>query len=191
MYALIVISFLALSWWLLRIVKAYRTGGYRSAILQPSLLVVLLLALAWLYLLFERTSDVLPKGDLLYLGDHLCWPYNVNVYSIDEWEMDSAFHRYPLDSYFSEGEEFGRTRWTKYNEIDTAVWYGMDSTLKYCVGNTDLYNSLLKGHPIYFAGTYRMVIVANGSKKRDYERILFLDVTNDRIHIFKDIDKVF
>jgi hypothetical protein len=191
LYVLVGISVLALGWWLLRVVKTYRTGGKRSAILQPSSLVVLFLALAWLYVSFERTSGVLPTGDAHYLEGCLCWPYNVTVHSIDEVKMDQAFHRYPLDSYFPEGEDFGRTRWTNYNEIDTALRYGMDSTLKYCVGNNDLYNSLLNGDPIYFAGTYRPKIVSSGSRKRHYERILFLDVTKGRLHIFKDINKVF
>ena len=191
LYALVVISVIALAWWLHRVVKAFHTGGKRSTILQPSLLVVLLLALSWVYLLFDRTSGVLPKGDLSYLGNHLCWPYNVNVYCIDEWKMDSAFHHYPLDSYFPESEEFAITHWTNYQEIDTALWNGMDGTLKDCVGNTDLYRSVLGGDPIYFAGMYRMKYVSDHSRKRVYERILFLDATNNRLHVFKNINKVF
>jgi hypothetical protein len=139
----------------------------------------------------ERTSSILPEGDLHHLEDYHCWPYDVSVYSIDEMKLDSAFHHYPLDNYFSEGAEHGITHWTRYNEIDTALWNGMDSTLKECDGNADLYRSLLGGGPIYFAGTYRNMIVSNGSRKRMYERILFLDVTNHRLHIFKDINKVF
>jgi len=162
----------------------------RSTIIHPTMLVVLPLVFTWLFLFFERTSGVLPTGNLHYLEDYLCWPYNASVYSTDEVKMDSAFHRYPLDSYFSEGEELGRTRWTKYNEIDIAEWYGMDSTLKRCNDNADLYDALMRRDPVYFAGTYRLEIVANGRRKQVYERILFLNVNQKRLHIFKDINKV-
>lgn len=139
----------------------------------------------------DRTSGIVPAGDLHHVEDYHCWPYDVSVYSIDEVKLDSSFHRYPLDGYFSESAEYERTRWTNYNENDTALWSGMDSTLKACDGNTDLYRSLLGDGSMYFAGTYRTIIVSNGSRKRKYDRILFLDVTNHRLHIFKDINKVF
>ena len=139
----------------------------------------------------DRTSGVLPDGDPRYLEDYHCWPYDVSIYAIDEVKLVPEFVRYPLDSYFSEGEETGITHWTNYNEIDTALWNGMDSTLNGCDGNTDLYRSLLGGGPIYFAGTYRNMIVSSGSRKQVYERLLFLDLTKKRLHIFKDVNKVF
>ncbi len=190
-YALAVISVLALGWWLFRVLKAYRTGGKRSAVLQPSLAVVLFLALTWLYVSFERTSGVLPTGGLHYLKGYLCWPYNVSVFSIDDVKLDSAFYRYPLDDYLLKSGEYGITRWTNYSPIDTVIWYGMDSTLKGCNDHNDLYDALMRGDSLYFAGTYRNMIVPNGSRKQAYERIIFLDVTRKRLHIFKDINKVF
>lgn len=191
LFALFVISTIALVWWLIRVFKALRTGGIRSAILRPSSLVVLLLSFAWLYVFVERTSGILPEGDLTYEEDYLCWPYNVSVYSIEGLQVGPTLQHYPLDSYLPGGKELERTRWTRYNEVDTAEWHGMDSTLKDCVGNTDLYHSLVSGNPIYFAGTYSRMVVETGVRRRQYETLLFLDTTHQRLHMFKDINKVF
>jgi hypothetical protein len=139
----------------------------------------------------DRTSSILPEAELHHLEDYHCWPYDVSVYTIDEVKLDPAFYRYPLDDYLFESGEDGITHWTNYGPIDTAIWYGMDSTLKGCDDRVDLYDALMRGDPIYFAGTYSNVIVLNGSRKQKYERILFLDLTRKRLHIFKDINKLF
>jgi hypothetical protein len=144
-----------------------------------------------LYACDENPSSILPDSDLHYLEDYHCWPYDVSVYSVDKLKVDSSFFNYPLNHYFRVNEKYEITHWTKYNEIDSAIWNGMDSTLKECDDNVDLYNSLTKGNPIYFAGMYRLIIISSGIQKREYQEIVFLDLTNNRIHVFKDINKVF
>lgn len=139
----------------------------------------------------ERASSILPEGGMHHIEDQHCWPYNVSVYSVDEVKLGPGFDRYPLDDYFTESKDYEITRWTNYQGIDTALWNGMDSTLKGCNDHTELYDGLMHGDPIYFAGTYRMMFVSNDRRKRDYERILFLDVNNKRLHVFKNINKVF
>jgi len=139
----------------------------------------------------ENASNILPEGNLKYLEKYHCWPYDVNVYSIDEVKIDSLFYSYPLRSYFGENPKYKITTWTKYDEIDTTVWYGMNKTLEQCNENIELYNQLLKGNDIYYTGIYQNFKVINGKKKRSYEKILFLDLANNKLHVFKDINKVY
>jgi len=139
----------------------------------------------------ENTSNILPEGDLKYLEKYHCWPYDVNVYSIDEVKIDSLFYSYPLRSYFGENPKYKITAWTKYDEIDTTAWHGMNKTLEECDDNIELHNQLLKGNDIYYTGIYQDFKVLKGEKRRKYEKILFLDLVNNRLHIFKDINKVY
>ena len=147
--------------------------------------------MAFLFACNESTSNILPEGDFKHIDKYHCWPYDVNVYSIDEVKIDSLFYNYPLISYFGENPKYKITTWTKYNEIDTTVWHGMSKTLKECDDNVELYNQLLKGNDIYYAGIYQNFKVLKGKKRRKYEKILFLDLVNKRLHIFKDINKVY
>lgn len=139
----------------------------------------------------ERTSNILSEGEIHYLENYHCWPYDVSIYSIDKVKIDSSFYNYPLNDYFDGNEKYKITHWTKYNEIDTTIWNGMDSTLKKCDDNIDLYNSMLREHSIYFAGMYRNITGSSGSQKRQYAKIMFIDLSNNRLHIFKDINKIF
>lgn len=138
-----------------------------------------------------KTSSILPDAELSYLSGYHCWPYDASIYSTGGLEFDPSWLSYPLDDFFSTGGKYTITHWTDYAAIDTALWNGMDSTLSECVGNNELHRSLLNGDPVYFSGMYRNMIVANGGKKRKYAQILFLDLRNQRLHMFKDINKVF
>lgn len=139
----------------------------------------------------ENTSNILPESDLKHLQKYHCWPYDVDVYSIDEVKIDSLFYSYPLKSYFGENPKYKITTWTKYNEIDTAIWQGMNKTLEQCDHNIELYNELLLEHDIYYAGIYQNFKVLKGEKTRKYEKILFLDLVNKRLHILNDVNKVY
>lgn len=139
----------------------------------------------------QNSSDLLPDTELKSISEYHCWPYDVKIYSVDGIKIDSLFYTYPLESYFGENPKYKITTWAKYNEIDTTVWYGMNKTLKECDDNIELYNQLSKGDDIYYAGIYQNFKVLNGEKKRKYEKILFLDLVNKRLHIFKDINKVY
>ena len=139
----------------------------------------------------QNGSNILPGTDFKYLEEYHCWPYNVNIYSINDIKIDSLFYTYPLKSYFGENPKYKITTWTKYDKIDTNVWHGMNKTLKQCDDNIELYNQLLKGTDIYYAGIYQDFKVLKGEKKRKYEKILFLDLVNNRLHVFKDINKVY
>jgi hypothetical protein len=139
----------------------------------------------------QNGSNILPGTDLKYLKEYHCWPYDVNIYSVNDIKIDSLFYTYPLKSYFGENPKYKITTWTKYDEIDTTVWHGMNKTLEQCDDNIELYNQLLKRNDIYYAGIYQNFKVLKGEKKRKYEIILFLDLVNNRLHIFKDINKVY
>ncbi len=156
-----------------------------------SLRIFFILSIAILFGCNEDTSNILPKGDIKYLEKYHCWPYDVNVYSIDEVKIDSLFYSYPLRSYFEDNPKYKIATWTKYLEVDTTIWYGMDKTLEQCDENIELYNQILKGSDIFYSGSYQYFKNQQGKQRRRYERILFLDLSNNKLHIFKDINKVY
>lgn len=137
------------------------------------------------------TSGLLPDAELHHLEDYHCWPYSVSIYSFDGALEKAALHGYPLDSYFPANGKYEVTRWSVYSEKDTSIWGGADSTLKDCTGNAELYASVLRGDRLYYAGQYMNMITAGGGSKRHYERLIFLDPKSKRLHVFKDVNKVF
>jgi hypothetical protein len=139
----------------------------------------------------RNSSDIFPGTELISISNYHCWPYNVNIYSVKDIKIDSLFYTYPLKSYFGNNPKYKITTWSKYSEIDTTVWTGFNNTLEQCDDNTELYNQILKGDDIYYSGIYYDLKVQNGEKRRKYEQILFLDLANNRLHIFKDINKVY
>ena len=156
-----------------------------------NLKIIFILLMAILFGCNEKNSSILPKGDLNYLEKYHCWPYDVNVYSVNNVKIDSLFYAYPLKSFFGDNPKYEVTNWKKYSEIDTTIWYGMDKTLEQCDDNIELYNQRLKGGDIYYAGSYHYFKNQKGEQRRRYEKILFLDLVNKRLHIFKDINKVY
>ena len=139
----------------------------------------------------ENSKNILPKGELKYLEKYHCWPYDVDLYFVDEVKIDSLFYTYPLSSYFGENTKYKITKWTKYDENDTILWQGMNKTLEQCKCNIKLNNQLSKGSGIYYTYIYQDFKILNGKKKRKYEEFLLLDLVNNRLHIFKDINKIY
>jgi hypothetical protein len=139
----------------------------------------------------HNLSNILPTTDFKYLEGYHCWPYDVKVYTIDEVKVDSLFFTYPLNSFFGNNQKYKSTTWKKYSEIDTTEWYGMDETLEQCDENNELYTQRLKGGDLYYSGQYQYILNRQGERRRTYERILFLDINKKKLHIFKDINKVF
>jgi hypothetical protein len=141
----------------------------------------------------QNISNTLPNAKFKYLGKYHCWPYNVKVYSVNKVLIDSLFYTYPLKSYYRINTKYNTSPWAKYesSEIDTTIWYGMDKTLEQCDDNIELSNQVLKGGEIYYSGIYQYFKNKNGEQRRRYETILFLDVNNNKMHVFKDINKVY
>lgn len=50
-----------------------------------------MLLVAILFGCSENTPNILPDGELKYLEKYHCWPYDVDVYSVDGVEVDSLF----------------------------------------------------------------------------------------------------
>ena len=146
-----------------------------------------IILVAILFSCHGNTSDILPGSNLKFLNNYHCWPYDVDVYSIDKVKLDSVFFSYPLRSYFGENPKFKITTWTKYDEKDINIWH-MNWTFENCVGNIELYNQLLKGNDIYYTGIYQSMKNKKGEEFKSYEKILFLDLVYRRIHIFEDIN---
>ena len=139
----------------------------------------------------HNTSDILPDTRLKHLEEYHCWPYDVNVYSLDEVKIDSLLFIYPLNSYYRSNPKYKTTTWTMYSGIDTTIWYGMDKTLEQCEENTELFNQILKRDDVYYAGKYQYIKNKQGDKRRRYDEILFLDIRHKKLHIFKDINKLY
>ena len=155
---------------------------------RPNLPFIILIAI--LFGCNGNTSDILPDNELKFLKNYHCWPYDVNIYSIDEVKIDSFFYNYPQRSYFGENPKYKITTWTKYDENDIKVRH-MNWTFEHCDGNNELYNQLLIGNDIYFTGIYQSMKNKKGEEIKCYEKILFLDLVNKRIHIFKDINYIY
>lgn len=153
--------------------------------------------LLYLALFFLSSCQInycfLPGIELEYLYKYHCWPYEVTVYSFEGLKYDSLFYTYPRKSIFELITNYLISTWAKYqsNNIDTLEWYGMDKTLEHCDENIELYLNVLSENSIYYAGYYKYFKNKSGKKKRKYERIVFLDSNNKKLHIFNDINKVF
>ncbi len=158
---------------------------------RPSVYVMVINLMLILIFGCRNSSGILPEAELKFVSNYHCWPYDVTVYSVKDIKIDSLFFSYPLNSYFEENPKYKLTTWSKYDEIETTEWLGMNNTLQQCDDNTELYNQILKGGDIYYSGIYQYLKVQNGEKRRNYEQILFLDLVNKKLHIFRDINKVY
>lgn len=139
----------------------------------------------------SKKSHILPYTNIKYIGKYHCWPYNVKVYSVDRIEVDSLFYTYPLKEYFWISEEYNVSTWQKYDDLDSLIWPGMNKELEQCDDNIELYKHIISGEEVYYSGSYRYMINREGNKKRSYEKILFLDLKANKLHIFKDINKLY
>lgn len=117
-------------------------------------------------------SDIVPFKIQDKVEKYLCWPYDVKVYSIDNIKIDSLFYTYPLKSYFGENPRYEVVTWTKYYKMDT-LSLDMKLTLGECHLNKELYNQLLKGKDIYYAGIYCYNEVSNEKKLEGMRKYCF------------------
>lgn len=153
----------------------------------------ILLSLTLLVISFscKRTSGLLPDADIDYNGKYHCWPYDVTVYSIDNIKIDSLFYAYPLQNYFGSNTKYKTSTWTKYADFDSTIWTGMNKVLEQCDDNHQLYKRIINGEDVYYAGSYHYLKNKQGEEKKRYETILFLDVKENELHLFRDINKVY
>jgi hypothetical protein len=144
-----------------------------------------------------NNSNVLPGAKISYLEKYHCWPYDVTVYSVENIKIDSLFYTYPLKRYFGNDTKYNISTWKKYDDLDwkkyddsdTLIWSGMNKVLEQCDDNIELYMHIMKGEEIYYSGSYQYMKNREGKKERSYEKILFLDLKSNKLHIFKDVNK--
>lgn len=136
-------------------------------------------------------KEPIPNVDIVYTDKYHCWPYDVEIYSVKNVKIDSTFFKYPQKDYFGNNSKYIATTWALYKDIDTLLFDGLDITLRECDDNKSLYQGIIKGDKIYYSGIYRLNRNLEGVKKRVYDEILFLDLKNNKLHIFKDINKVY
>jgi hypothetical protein len=65
----------------------------------------------------------------------------------------------------------------------------MNKVLEQCDDNIELYMHIMKGEEIYYSGSYQYMKNREGKKERSYEKILFLDLKSNKLHVFKDVNK--
>lgn len=171
--------------------------------MKKSVIIFLFLVLG---LLGCNNSNVLPGAKIGYLEKYHCWPYDVTVYSVKNIKIDSLFFTYPLIRYFgnntkynistwkkyddSTWKKYDDSDWKKYDDSDTLIWSGMNKVLEQCDDNIELYMHIMKGEEIYYSGSYHYMENREGKKERSYEKILFLDLKSNKLHVFKDINKL-
>lgn len=145
-----------------------------------------------------NSNSILPKAKINHLEKYHCWPYDVTVYSVKNIKIDSLFYTYPLKQYFgnntkyniSTWKKYDDSDWKKYDDSDTLIWSGMNKVLEQCDDNIELYMHIMKGEEIYYSGSYHYMENREGKKERSYEKILFLDLKSNKLHVFKDINKL-
>ena len=138
----------------------------------------------------DKARDSIPNVKINYIDKYHCWPYDVKVYSVENIKLDSLFYTYPKQSYFR-NPKYKSTTWKLYANIDTTKFNGMKGTLKKCDNNIFLYNQLSKKNKVFYSGNYRYFGRLNGTKKQVFDEILFLDIENNQLHVFKDVNKAF
>ena len=162
--------------------------------MKKSVIIFLFLVLG---LLGCNNSNVLPGAKIGYLEKYHCWPYDVTVYSVKNIKIDSLFYTYPLKRYFgnntkyniSTWKKYDDSDWKKYDDSDTLIWSGMNKVLEQCDDNIELYRHIMKREEIYYSGSYHYMENREGKKERAYEKILFLDLKSNKLHVFKDVNK--
>ena len=145
-----------------------------------------------------NSNSILPKAKINHLEKYHCWPYDVTVYSVKNIKIDSLFYTYPLKQYFGNNtkynistlKKYDDSDWKKYDDSDTLIWSGMNKVLEQCDDNIELYMHIMKGEEIYYSGSYHYMENREGKKERSYEKILFLDLKSNKLHVFKDINKL-
>lgn len=151
---------------------------------------IVLFFLIYLSLSCRNTAELLPKAHVDYLENYHCWPYDVKVFSISDFNIDSLFYKYPLDNYFKKSNSLFISKWKNYQGYDSSKWSGMKTVLAQC-DNNEIYMQLKNKKDIYFSGSYRYLKNLNGEKLRDYEIVIFLNLHNKKMHIFKNVNKVY
>lgn len=152
-----------------------------------------LLFIVFLFTLIQGCSnlnfrDAVPFDIGEEIENYHCWPYDVSVYKAENIEIDTVFFTFPLQKFYGEQTKFQLSRWSRYDTIDSTVWYGMNRTLENCNDNHELFEHYRQGNDIYFAGIFHELLDRNGEKKREYKRMMFLDVTGKKLHVFEDIN---
>ena len=145
-----------------------------------------------------NSNSILPKAKINHLEKYHCWPYDVTVYSVKNIKIDSIFYTNPLKQYLgnntkyniSTWKKYDDSDWKKYDDSDTLIWSGMNKVLEQCDDNIELYMHIMKGEEIYYSGSYHYMENREGKKERSYEKILFLDLKSNKLHVFKDINKL-
>lgn len=139
----------------------------------------------------QNHSNLIHGAKFEYVNSYHCWPYDVEVYSVSNVTIDSLFFSYPSTTFKRGYPKLSLSTWDDYAKLDTIVWYGMEKTLNDCDENNELYQQIINEESVYYSGLYRYVKNLAGNKIRRYEIITFLDLQRMKVHIFKDMNKVY
>ena len=138
----------------------------------------------------ENSSSTLPN-ELAFIEDYHCWPYNVEVYTVENLKTDNHIVEYPLDNFCSGSDKVFQTKWVKFKNLDTAVQNGYISMLSKCDDHSGLHDQIIKGNEIYFAGCYKYGKNRENDKVKFYYDITFLDVNEKELHVLEYINYIY
>ena len=135
--------------------------------------------------------EILPRGKIQYFSNYHCWPFDVKVYSINDFTFDSLIFSYPLPEFCSKLPKCNLTKWSQYSSSVDSEWYGFDKTLEKCDDNTELINQLKNESTLFYAGCHKYYLDQNGIRKKGYIEIMFLDTSQKKLHLFENINLLY
>ena len=144
-------------------------------------------------LLYSSCNDGVKKvpdgSKLVFELEYHCYPYNVDVYKVNNLNIETDFYELPMLE--SQNKKCKLTKWTKFTQLESKEQIGYRSFLKKCDANSDLDMSLEENDEIYFSGLYQYLLNREGKKVKCYDRIYFLNETKKRFHLFNDINTLY
>lgn len=143
-----------------------------------------LLVVVALLLGCNTANEYVPQK--LTLIDHVhCWPYDVEVYSLEELNGMDDLDGYPRIR-LREKEEM--VEWSRAAEIPGGIEGLVPSTCDDTARISDLFKT--NEMECFVSGTYYQMKNENGSSYRHYNSIAIIDSASQTLYVFEDINKI-
>lgn len=128
-----------------------------------------------------------PKGvEINHIENYACWPYDVDVYSVNKLDYDSLFFKYPLNDICS--SDCKLVKWSKYDSVSVEGLSKFSNTLSQCEDSLSLLESIEQGNTLYYSGCYKVLKLKNGKSKRIFNNVTFFDEKSLKVFSFENIN---
>jgi len=131
-------------------------------------------------------SNILHNADVKYIEDYLCAPFKVTVSKVSEIKTDDLFYTYPKNGFCNQHDDFTNTTWKKWKDYEDPTKSLLLSFFKKYNKLNDLMVQLEIGD-IYYGSCYRYFVDDNFEKYKGEDKMVFLDLNNNRLYLFEDI----